>query len=554
MSESKQNLVLKFGLHKGKKFYETPLEYQQWLVKQSWFKEGEDIKKEMDEQERIKEQYRLKQEEERQQKIALNKLRNEEKVKEVLERKDELIGKEIHAYGWQYDNSGQMDGIVDKVVISRNTTNKYGFTELELTVSIPKKDAINDSFRMPSMDSFTFNLEQAYLLITKGKFEATSKLLNTGKEAYVKDIEPIKEPETKEVAERKNTIIGFANQFYTLWNFSVEPMYSTIHTAAGERHVKTGDIYKYFYIKNISKDLEKVKSLYPNVTIDDSLRGKSRDFEIEKGSKWVDYEPEVLSKGRNRGMAIQSINEKDLIWSYENEPTYEDENGYNKKRIEYIENKLNEYGLFLYNDRWLTKEEIAAKELEKSNKDQKHQLYLNGGKGYIKPEKNLDGNGFITIDEVQYYFPEHKRMYYNDFVYALPTIKGVGKKIKGKTIEIQGKLVTVGSKLDYDNYDNYDYFITDKVIDGYVAYEPETDTRYYKVVLVESFRILPDNEIPIIEEPKEENIQVPELEKDEKKSLEDRIKALKITLKYSNDKESVEKRIKGLEIVLKRIK
>jgi len=74
------------------------------------------------------------------------------------------------------------------------------------------------------------------------------------------------------------------------------------------------------------------------------------------------------------------------------------------------------------------------------------------------------------------------------------------------------------------------------------------------VVLVESFRILPDNEIPIIEEPKEENIQVPEPEKNEKKSLEDRIKALKITLKYSSDKESVEKRIKGLDIVLKRIK
>lgn len=72
--------------------------------------------------------------------------------------------------------------------------------------------------------------------------------------------------------------IGFATQFYTLWNVEVESNYSTVNGV----HYLSGQTARYNFIKNISTSLEKTKALYPDLDIDDSLRGKTGNWERQE--------------------------------------------------------------------------------------------------------------------------------------------------------------------------------------------------------------------------------------------------------------------------------
>lgn len=95
--------------------------------------------------------------------------------------------------------------------------------------------------------------------------------------------------------------IGFATQYYTLWDHVVTPHYTT--DAYGNHH-HDRNIHSYYYIKNISTDLEKVKAQYPDVVIDESLRGKTRDWQytehIEKPAGFFWF-------GKYYGMKIDDI-------------------------------------------------------------------------------------------------------------------------------------------------------------------------------------------------------------------------------------------------------
>lgn len=111
------------------------------------------------------------------------------------------------------------------------------------------------------------------------------------------------------------TLIGFANTYYTLWSYSVESVYQA--DAYGNLH-PVGNKQNYFYQKNISKDIEKVKKLYPGVKIDESLKGKSRsfsknnDFDMPEGYFWG---------GKYYGKKIDEILESDFqycLWSIRN--------------------------------------------------------------------------------------------------------------------------------------------------------------------------------------------------------------------------------------------
>jgi hypothetical protein len=107
-------------------------------------------------------------------------------------------------------------------------------------------------------------------------------------------------------------MIGFATQFYTLWDFEEVPDYKM--DAYGKWHC-VGTHCNYYYIKNISKDLNKVKELYDNLSIDESLRGKTRSF-----SQYVkkDYPIGYFWAGKYSGRLIDEILESDFqycIWS-----------------------------------------------------------------------------------------------------------------------------------------------------------------------------------------------------------------------------------------------
>ena len=116
-------------------------------------------------------------------------------------------------------------------------------------------------------------------------------------------------------------VIGFATQFYTLWDYQTETVY---FTDSNGKSWPSREKTNYFYIKNISTDLDKVKLLYPDLTIDDGLKGKCRDFSVEAKK---DLSPEILKFGKYSGRSIQEVSEIDFGYIL-----YLCENGYAQTR------------------------------------------------------------------------------------------------------------------------------------------------------------------------------------------------------------------------------
>lgn len=111
-------------------------------------------------------------------------------------------------------------------------------------------------------------------------------------------------------------IIGFATQFYTLWNTWSDEQYFT--DAYGKHHLSSVTTH-FDYIKNISTDLAKVNELYPNLSIDENLRGKTASW--ERAEKIEDTTPEILKFGKYSGKHIADVAKLDfkyLIWLIEN--------------------------------------------------------------------------------------------------------------------------------------------------------------------------------------------------------------------------------------------
>jgi hypothetical protein len=233
--------------------------------------------------------------------------------------------------------------------------------------------------------------------------------------------------------------IGFANTFYTLWDVTEEKLYSTIRTANGEVHFPCGTRYICRYIKNISTDLSKVTNQYPNLTVDPTLKGKSNSFDYLKGDlPTVTYAPELFSRGYAKGQVIANCEDlRVLQWGFNNENDSE--------RISIIsETILNKFGLVYVNGGWLIKEKAEQILNEKELRDNFY-TRADQSEQTIKfvAEKNLDYTGSLVVDtgdfKVRLYFADFKTMNYNGFEYGLPTIKGVGKKIKGKELEVKVK-------------------------------------------------------------------------------------------------------------------
>lgn len=197
------------------------------------------------------------------------------------------------------------------------------------------------------------------------------------------------------------------------------------------------------------------------------MRGKTSSFEYETGYSRIEYADDVFGIGYLRGQAIATCNDaRSLQWSYDNEHSAE--------RIANISARLNELGYVLVGYTWLTNSEYEAKmqaekaELEiKEAAEKIYNQFYNTGTFNIQAHKNLSGIGTIHIDGVRVYFPDFKKCYYNDFAYGLPTIKGVGKKIKGKTLEL---------------------VVSTKIVSLYVNGE-DSEPENVKALVVESFKI-----------------------------------------------------------------
>lgn len=103
-------------------------------------------------------------------------------------------------------------------------------------------------------------------------------------------------------------IIGFATEFYTLWSHEVVDQYSSNDTVNGVPPMVIGQRIYYTYHKNISTNLDKVIQKYPELRIDEDLKGKSRSF-----WKSVKVMPEtgLMSFGMFAGWKIENMTD---VW------------------------------------------------------------------------------------------------------------------------------------------------------------------------------------------------------------------------------------------------
>lgn len=221
--------------------------------------------------------------------------------------------------------------------------------------------------------------------------------------------------------------IGFGGTFYTLWDVTKEICYSTINTANGPQSFPSYERYICTYYKNISKDIDKAKSLHPGVDVVEDLKG-SRSFEYQK---LIELEPHLVNKGRNRGKLISELYFDDLIFSYHAERCEE--------RLSNITKRLSEIGAVYYEEVWYETQskvdEIKNNQLAYQEKINFFKSFADGRTITLEANKNLTSYGYLTVDGISYKFKDYKTLYYNGFEYGIPTINGVGKKIKGKMIE-----------------------------------------------------------------------------------------------------------------------
>ena len=224
---------------------------------------------------------------------------------------------------------------------------------------------------------------------------------------------------------KSHQAIGFASQFYTLWTISVDDTY--VVDSHGRSRV-SGQRVTYTYHKNISKDVEKVKAIYPNLSIVEDLRGKTRSWSEE--SK-VDLCPEIMKLGKYAGYDLNELVQLDfnyVLWIIENY-SYSS-NGQYAAQIDKVKNYLQE------------KED--AENAAISKKENAFEKFVESGTYELVAQSNLkicDYKAYLPVkidDDLTVFlmFSDFKQQYYGGCTYGLPIIKGAAKKIKGKTLTV----------------------------------------------------------------------------------------------------------------------
>jgi len=237
-------------------------------------------------------------------------------------------------------------------------------------------------------------------------------------------------------------LIGFANKFYTLWSYSEEPLYSTVNNQSYQYGIR--QIYN--YIKNISFDLDKVKELYPDVVIDDELKGKSASWTTEPK---FEYPAECFHFGKYQGQLISECKDQSyLIWYYEN--------GLYDERLTITKNRLVELGCGFYDDMIFSSIELLNQYTERITKQaelskiicETYDKYKTPGIFSYDFNHSLNSEGNYADASFDFHFNEYSEQYYSGYNFGLPLMNGKAKRIKNKVLEME--VVTVeNDELDY---------------------------------------------------------------------------------------------------------
>lgn len=226
--------------------------------------------------------------------------------------------------------------------------------------------------------------------------------------------------------------IGFASEYYTLWDIQTETVYFTDNYG---KHWPLREITKFLYLKNISKDLNKVKELYPTTLIDENLRGYNRSFSIDGK---VDLSPEIIKFGKYSGLHIEEIAKKDfqyLLWLLENTnsaiiekikllPEYIE---YKNIQIANKQNKINSYLLIQSGNNVVTFNTNPNFKLKESYG------YFNELKDYAD---YYCATSIIEDNNILYILFKEVKYVSGMYPYNMGFIKGKPMKIKNKSLDI----------------------------------------------------------------------------------------------------------------------
>jgi len=223
--------------------------------------------------------------------------------------------------------------------------------------------------------------------------------------------------------------IGFATKFYTLWSIDKEGVY---YTDSNGKSWLVGYNMKYFYHKNISTDLVKAKSLYPDLNVIEELRGKTQSWTSENKE---DLCPHIMKFGKYEGYDINELITKDfdyVLWICENR------SGTN--------NGMYANELQIVKDYYQAIEDANKKAFDDRNKI--FDTILSAGTYEFVAEHNLKlhegfASIYLKVDEgynmyVEFIFQlgAYTKNFYNGYTYGLPVVKGKAKRMKGKTITL----------------------------------------------------------------------------------------------------------------------
>jgi uncharacterized protein (DUF3820 family) len=224
-------------------------------------------------------------------------------------------------------------------------------------------------------------------------------------------------------------VIGFATEFYTLWDMQEEKRYQT--DAYGKQWL-VETTYRYFYIRNISTSIEKVKSQYPNTCIDKSLHGiQEREWHKVVRSNMPDN---YLSFGKYKGRTVEDVATFDfqyLLWVLDNG----------------VESLCNSIKATHQYKEWEANEQAQVQEKLKAIQP------LSDGVCRLTLLHNpINGCAIAEIasnHRVEFRFAQTKECFYNGFSYELPIINGKAKRVKGK--EIEYNIQVVDTQIDNRN-------------------------------------------------------------------------------------------------------
>jgi hypothetical protein len=231
-----------------------------------------------------------------------------------------------------------------------------------------------------------------------------------------------------------NYVIGFAEQFWTLWIAEKEPVY--LIGKDGNNYL-TGHNTKYSYVKNISKDLEVAKLAYPEAEVDEELRGIATRTHVKVAKE--DLCPQIMKFGVYYAESIDVLVDTDLdyiLWLIEERPHTPNAKYAKKHKVvldhfRAIERKERKRKRSLAEQLdELTSNGYAIFEAQK-NLSLWHTGVSNNNYGFmgVKTEGDLVYNLIFKPQDIQVYN-------YQGIHYALPLVNGKPKRMKGKKVKI----------------------------------------------------------------------------------------------------------------------